>query len=109
MMNKLLIARALVPVAAMLCYSAGTLAADEGEELFKSKPCVACHTVDSKLVGPGMKEVAVKYAGDEEAPARLADHIKNGTTGNWGQMPMPPNPVTEEEALTLANWVLSLK
>jgi cytochrome c len=83
--------------------------AQDGEALFKSKPCAACHQIDSKFVGPGMKEVAAKYAGTEGAVELLADHIKNGTQGNWGAMPMPQNPVTDEEAKTLAEWVLSLK
>ncbi|NLU13917.1 MAG: cytochrome C biogenesis protein CcsA, partial [Gammaproteobacteria bacterium] len=39
----------------------------------------------------------------------LALHIKNGSSGVWGPIPMPPNPVTEEEAKILADWVLSLK
>ena len=84
------------------------LAAD-GEALFKSKPCVACHTVDNKMVGPSLKEVAEKNAGVEGAAETLALHIKNGSSGVWGPIPMPPNPVTEEEAKILAEWVLSLK
>ncbi|WP_079201958.1 c-type cytochrome [Pseudomonas sp. CC6-YY-74] len=87
------------------------LAADPaaGEALFKSKPCAACHSVDMKLVGPALKDVAAKYAGTEGAVELLAGRIKNGTEGNWGPMPMPANPVTDEEAKTLAEWVLSLK
>ena len=85
------------------------LAAADGEALFKSKPCAACHSVDARVVGPSFKEVAAKYANDAAAPERLATHIKDGTQGNWGAMPMPPNPVTPEEALTLAKWVLSHK
>nr|WP_298108156.1 c-type cytochrome [uncultured Pseudomonas sp.] len=87
------------------------LAADPAaaEALFKSKPCAACHNVDVKMVGPALKEVAAKYAGTEGAVELLAGHIKNGTQGNWGPMPMPANPVTDEEAKTLAEWVLSLK
>jgi cytochrome c len=81
----------------------------DGEALFKSKPCGACHQVDSKFVGPALKEVAAKYAGTEGAVDLLAGRIKNGTQGTWGPMAMPPNPVTEEEAKTLAAWVLSLK
>ena len=81
----------------------------EGVALFKSKPCAACHNVDMKMVGPALKDVAAKYAGQEGAAALLAGHIKNGISGVWGPIPMPPNPVTEEEALTLAEWVLSLK
>lgn len=87
-------------------FAADTAAA---EALFKSKPCAACHSVDMKMVGPGLKEVAAKYAGTDGAVELLAGRIKNGTVGTWGQMPMPANPVTEEEAKILAEWVLSLK
>ena len=52
---------------------------------------------------------AAKYAGTEGAAELLAGRIKNGTVGAWGQMPMPANPVTDEEAKILAEWVLSLK
>ncbi|WP_313088876.1 c-type cytochrome [Pseudomonas sp.] len=83
--------------------------AQDGEALFKSKPCAACHSVDTKVVGPAFKDVAAKYAGQEGAADLLAGRIKNGTVGTWGQIPMPPNPVTEEEAKTLAEWVLSKK
>lgn len=84
------------------------LAAD-AEALFKSKPCAACHNVDMKMVGPALKDVAAKYAGVDGAADTLAGRIKNGTQGTWGPMPMPPNPVTEEEAKILAEWVLGLK
>ena len=83
--------------------------ASDGETLFKSKPCVACHTVDSKMVGPSLKEVAAANADVEGAVETLALHIKNGSAGIWGPIPMPPNVVTEEEATILAEWVLSLK
>lgn len=83
--------------------------AQDGEALFKSKPCAACHNVDMKMVGPALKEIAAKYDGQEGAVDLLAGHIKNGSQGVWGPMPMPPNPVTDEEAKTLAEWVLSHK
>lgn len=79
------------------------------EALFKSKPCAACHNLDMKMVGPALKDVAAKYAGTEGAVELLAGRIKNGNQGVWGPMPMPANPVTEEEAKILAEWVLSLK
>lgn len=87
------------------------LAADPAaaEALFKSKPCAACHNLDMKMVGPALKEVAAKYAGTEGAADLLAGRIKNGTQGAWGPMPMPANPVTDEEAKILAEWILSLK
>ena len=83
--------------------------AQDGEALFKSKPCTACHSIDAKLVGPPLKEVAAKYADQPDAVAMLAGHIKNGSQGVWGPIPMPPNAVTEEEAKILAEWVLSQK
>jgi cytochrome c551/c552 len=36
-------------------------------DLAKAKNCLACHAVDNKVVGPGYKEVAKKYAGDKKA------------------------------------------
>jgi len=83
--------------------------AQDGLALFSSKPCVGCHMVDSKLVGPALNDVAAKNAGVKDAAVTLASHIKNGTQGNWGPVPMPPNMVTEDEAKVLAEWVLTLK
>lgn len=98
--------------AALIAVALGTLgqahAADE-LALAKSKNCLSCHTVDKKLVGPGYKEVAAKYKDDKAAPAKLAAKIKAGGKGSWGEIPMPPNNVTEDEAKRLAAWVLTLK
>jgi cytochrome c len=86
---------------------AGQAQADEA--LAKSKNCMACHAIDKKLVGPAYKDVAAKYKGDAKAPAMLAAKIKAGGKGTWGEIPMPPNNVTPEEAAKLAAWVLSQK
>ena len=86
---------------------AGQVQADEA--LAKSKNCMACHAIDKKMVGPAYKDVAAKYKGDAKAPAMLAAKIKAGGKGVWGEIPMPPNNVTPEEATKLANWVLSQK
>ncbi|MDX1458604.1 MAG: c-type cytochrome [Marinobacter sp.] len=102
-------ARMLSLWAVILLASAPTVMAQDGEALFNSKPCVACHQIDTKLVGPALKDVAAKYAGQEGAAEMLATNIKNGVSGKWGQVAMPPNPVTEEEAMILAEWVLSLQ
>ncbi|TLX56828.1 cytochrome C biogenesis protein CcsA [Stutzerimonas nosocomialis] len=103
-MKKVLIPLLTLGAAALLQQSA--LAAS-GEVLFKTKGCAACHSIDTKLVGPSYKQVAAKYAGDGEAVTHLSDTIKNGVQGQWGPIPMPPNPVSDEEARTLAEWVLT--
>jgi cytochrome c len=77
-------------------------------DLAQKKNCLACHAVDQKLIGPAYKDVAAKYKGQKDAPAKLAEKIQKGGAGVWGQIPMPPNPVTPEEAKSLAAWVLSL-
>ncbi len=86
---------------------AGQAQADEA--LAKAKNCMACHAIDKKVVGPAYKDVAAKYKGDKTAVATLAAKIKAGGKGVWGEVPMPPNNVTPEEATKLATWVLSQK
>ena len=79
-------------------------------ELAKKSNCMACHSVDKKIVGPGYQEIAKKYAGDKTAEATLAKRIKGGTAANggqkWGAVPMPPNAISDADALTLAKWIL---
>jgi cytochrome c len=78
-------------------------------KLAEKKNCLACHSVKEKLVGPALKDVAAKYAGQADAVKMLAEKIQKGGVGAWGQMPMPANDVTSAEATTLATWVLGLK
>ena len=85
----------------------GQVLADEA--LAKAKNCMSCHAVDKKLVGPSYKDVAAKYKGDAAAVEVLATKVKAGGKGVWGQIPMPPNNVTPEEAKKLATWVLTQK
>jgi cytochrome c len=99
--------RALLVLAALAAVSAPALS---DQALASAKNCMTCHAVDRKLVGPGYKEVALKYAGQKEAVDKLAVKIIKGGAGVWGPVPMPANPqVSEAEAKKLAAWVLSLK
>lgn len=86
------------------------LPAQAQEELAKKHNCLACHTVDKKLVGPAYKDVAAKYRNDSGAQAKLVAKVKNGGQGVWGQVPMPPNPqVPDAELNSLVKWILSQK
>jgi len=87
-----------------------TLPAFAQLELAQKKNCMACHSVDKKVVGPAYKEVAAKYAGQKDAVDKLAEKVLKGGTGAWGQIPMPANPqVTDAEAKQLVTWILGLK
>ena len=96
----------LLPLIAVALVSAPAFAS---QELATKKNCMACHAVDKKLVGPSYQDVAAKHAGEKDAVAKLSEKIIKGGVGAWGQIPMPPNNVTPDEAKALATWVLTLK
>lgn len=86
------------------------LPAGANEELAKKHNCLACHTVDKKMVGPAYKDVAAKYRGDKQAAAKLAAKVKKGSQGVWGNVPMPPNTaVPDADVNALVKWILSQK
>ena len=98
-----------VAAAAVSLSGAAALAAD-APQLLKDKACFACHIVDKKLVGPSYKEVAAKYKSRKDAEAYLVKKIKEGSTGVWGPVPMPPNAtVADSDAKTLAKYILTIK
>ena len=85
-------------------------AAFASQDLAKAKNCLACHALETKLVGPAYKDVAAKYAKDKDAYKKLAEKIQKGGSGVWGPVHMPVNPqVNAAEAETLAKWVLTIK
>ena len=98
---------------AILTFSLAAVAsapAFANQELAQKKNCMACHSIDKKVVGPAYKDVAAKYAGQKDAADKLAQKIMKGGSGVWGPVPMPANTqVNEAEAKQLAAWVLSLK
>ena len=89
--------RALITLALTLTVAAPAMA---DLALAKAKNCMACHSVDKKLVGPSYKEVAAKYAGQKDAEATLVTHVMKGSKGVWGAVPMPAN--THADAVFLA-------
>ena len=100
----------LIALAALALAAAPAAHAQDATKLATEKACLTCHQVDKKLVGPSYKEVAAKYRSDKNAMAVLAKAIRGGSTGKWGQVPMPPNAsVSEKEAAILAKWILSAK
>jgi cytochrome c len=99
-------------VAAGIMSSGATQA---NEALAKAKNCLACHTVDKKLVGPPYKDIAKRYAGQKDIEAKLAEKIIKGGKGAWAkelgaEIPMPPNTMVKpDEAGKLVKWILGLK
>jgi cytochrome c len=98
----------------MLAFAAAALAllvqsgqVQASADLAKAKNCMGCHAIDKKVLGPAFKEVAAKYKGQKDVAAVLAGKIQKGSNGGWGPIAMPPNPVSDAEAKSLAQWVMS--
>lgn len=99
----------LVPLAALMAALSAT-PAFASMELAQKKACLACHSVDKKVLGPAFKDVAKKYAGQKGIEAKLVDKVIKGGGGVWGTMPMPANSqVTPAEANQLVKWIMTLK
>lgn len=95
-------------VAASALLLVGTAQANEA--LAKKSGCMNCHAIDKKMVGPGYKDIAVKYKGDKGAEAALSEKVKKGSSGAWGMIPMPANAaVSDDDIKTLVKWVLATK
>jgi len=102
----------LAGVAALALTSTSGWAADSAAalELAKKSGCLACHSVEKKVVGPAWKEVSEKYKGNTEMKAKLVAKVKTGGKGVWGEVPMPPySPrVADADIETLVTFVLSI-
>jgi cytochrome c len=84
--------------------------AQNGEQLTKESDCSSCHAADREVVGPAYSEIAKKYAGQSDAADKLAQRVKDGGSGNWGNMQMPPHyELTDAQRQEIVRWILSLK
>ncbi len=102
--------RTILAVMTVAATSAVISPAFADEALAKAKNCMACHSIDKKVVGPSYKDVAKKYAGDAKAAAVLEAKVIKGGAGVWGPVPMPANAqVNAADSKKLVAWVLSLK
>jgi len=105
---------ALVTLAGAMLGTAGAAGAAldnaAAEAMMKKDGCAACHEIDKKKIGPSYVEVAAKYKGDKDAVAKLSKKVKDGGSGAWGPIPMPPNAnVPASDVSDLVTWILTLK
>jgi cytochrome c len=106
-MKKLVSAFAIGGLAAL---AAAPASAQNVDDMLKKYACLSCHAVDKKLVGPAYKDVAAKYRGQAGAEKSLAEKIKKGGQGVWGQIPMPPNAsVPDADLNAMVKYILSVK
>lgn len=94
----------------LVAAQANAVDAKAAEALAQKSGCLACHSIDKKVLGPSYKDVAAKYKGDKAAEAKLIAKVKAGGSGVWGPIPMPANSpqVKDADIKTIVEWVLSL-
>ena len=80
----------------------GPVAARPPVELLQKNTCMACHAQDRPLVGPSWAAVAQKHAGKADY---IASRIRAGSAGVWGNIPMPAQSISSEEAAQIAAWL----
>jgi S-disulfanyl-L-cysteine oxidoreductase SoxD len=73
--------------------------------LAQKHACTACHGVDKKIVGPGLREIAARHAGRADAVDYFTGRIRNGGAGTWGAVAMPAQALPEADARALAQWL----
>ena len=83
----------------------------KGLAIVASNDCLTCHKVDEKIQGPTYRDVANKYASyPDTIITHLANKIKSGGSGVWGEIPMTPHPgLSQEDAEAAVKYVLLLK
>lgn len=76
-------------------------------DLAREANCMACHAVATRMVGPSFDDVGEKYRGRPGAAELLVGRVKNGTSGVWGDVPMPPNAaIADDDIRVIVNWIL---
>ena len=101
-----------IAAAMALASTAARAALDDAaaQDLMKKAGCAACHTVDKKLVGPSYKDVALKRKASPDAAALLEKKVREGSKGEYGAIPMPPNPtskISDADLHELVQWLLT--
>ena len=83
--------------------------AADASPLLQKAGCIACHSTDKKILGPSFKDISAKYKG-KNMEAALIKKVKDGGSGAWGPMPMPPNSgkLSDDEFKQVVGWILSL-
>jgi cytochrome c len=106
-------------IIAMLCLSVlnlpittwanATISDATAVQLMAKYNCQSCHQVDKQLFGPAFRDIAKKYKADADAANKLQAKVKNGSSGVWGAIAMPPNNVPAADLQALVEWVMSVQ
>lgn len=77
-------------------------------ELMHRYNCHSCHLPDRKLIGPSFNDIGSRYWQDADAGKRLIKNTLNGTSGNWGPVPMPPTGAPQEAIAEIVGKIINV-
>jgi cytochrome c len=102
----LAIAAALLTIGAALAAQQ----AEPGEKLVNDNDCSSCHAPVRESVGPSYAAIAKRYSGQPNAVTKLSAKIREGGSGNWGDVAMTPHAdLSDAQAKQMLAWILSVK
>lgn len=79
-----------------------------GLSLIKISDCFNCHAAKNKLIGPSFEQIAKRYPYSPTSIEMLTKKMIDGSSGVWGETPMPPHPdLNTEQAKQIIDWVLN--
>ena len=89
---------------------ASSVIADTSKRAIESmNGCYACHSVKTKVIGPAFIEISKRYKNQESANKQLVKKIKQGGSGNWGNIPMNAHPnISDIDLSSMVDWILNL-
>ena len=81
-----------------------------GTKMIQKATCLSCHSAQDKVLGPTFADIAEKYKADGNAWKTLSLKVKKGSTGVWGNQPMPAHTMyKDKEIIDMVKAVLKTK
>lgn len=81
-----------------------------GKFWIEKSGCPTCHYEDEKMIGPSYQEIADRYPQGDSTIEMLIGHVREGTKGNWGEVPMIPHPnLSRTDIARMVKYIMSLK
>jgi len=98
-----------ITLAVFSLFTSSIIFSEEGKKLAQKNGCFACHSMKLRVVGPSFNDVSIKYDLANNTKKILMKKIKNGSRGNWGDVPMIAHPkISDKDLDTMVTWILHL-
>ncbi len=80
--------------------------AKQGLMAIGTSNCLNCHAFNTKLIGPSFYDINKRYPVTKVNTELLEKHIREGSTGVWGNVTMPTHPeLNKEDIQNIVDWI----